>query len=197
MTRGHLMIGLVVATLGIALSAILFGGDGAGPAPPPQATVSGYILPTPTERPTSAPTPAPSPTSPLTPIPTLTPAPLPSPQPQTAPLPLPAPTIAPGVVSDAILAVWTPAVGEAIAAEAVRVADCESRLRPDAVNGHHYGLFQISAPIHAWKFPDFWTAWSDPVRNAEMALYIFNQNGGWGPWSCRFAAFNIPVTAGT
>lgn len=68
-------------------------------------------------------------------------------------------------------------------ATAVAIARCESALRPDAVGDGSYGLFQIQASAHAWKWADFWQAWSDPVRNAEYAWEIY-QGRGWYAWSC-------------
>lgn len=143
---------------------------------------SAAVKPSPTPTPSSVPSPSPVPTAP--PAPTASPAPLPA---------LP-PTTPPGAITQAILDVWTPVTGEAVAWQAIRVAACESGTDAAghldgnfAVNGVHYGLFQISATYHAHKFPDFWTAWSDPGRNAEMALAIYLAQG-WQPWSCRYAA---------
>lgn len=48
-----------------------------------------------------------------------------------------------GEVEAYILQVWTEAGYGWDAAKAVRVARCESGLRPDARNGSHYGIFQI------------------------------------------------------
>ena len=75
-------------------------------------------------------------------------------------------------------------------AEAIAVAACESgrdlsgRLDGNrATNGNNYGLFQING-IHAWRWPDFYEAWMDPVRNTQFAFEIWSESG-WGPWSCK------------
>lgn len=66
--------------------------------------------------------------------------------------------------------------------EAIAVASCESRLRPEATNGIAYGLFQIHG-IHAARFPDFWSAWTDPAANTSWAYDIWSEQG-WRPWDC-------------
>jgi len=88
------------------------------------------------------------------------------------------PLAAEGAVVDAICSLPWPC------AEALSVARCESTLQPWATNGDHYGLFQIRASLHAWRWPDFWTAWSEPVRASQMAFDLFMEQG-WRPWSCR------------
>ena len=74
--------------------------------------------------------------------------------------------------------------------EAISVARCESgtdvRGRLDgnfASNGDNYGLFQLNS-IHAGLWPDFWAAWSDPVRNTAWAFEIWSEAGGtfWPDW---------------
>jgi len=68
---------------------------------------------------------------------------------------------------------------------ALRIVRCESNFRPDAVGVGSYGLFQIQASVHSWKWPDFWEAWSDPVRNAEYAWEVYVSRGySWDAWSC-------------
>ena len=74
--------------------------------------------------------------------------------------------------------------------EAIAVASCESgtdrngRLDGNwATNGNNYGLFQING-IHADLWPDFYTAWMDPVKNTEWAYEIWSASG-WRPWSCQ------------
>lgn len=67
---------------------------------------------------------------------------------------------------------------------ALRIVRCESTYRPAAVGAGSYGLWQIQASVHAWKWPDFWAGgWSDPVRNTEYAWEIY-QGRGWYAWSC-------------
>jgi len=109
------------------------------------------------------------------------------------PPPAPAPTEAP------VVEAYVPEPGsiEAIICalpwpceEAIGVARCESGTDRNghldgnwATNGNHFGLFQISG-IHAWRWADFWDAWSDPARNAQYAFDIWSESG-WRPWSCR------------
>jgi Lysozyme like domain len=73
--------------------------------------------------------------------------------------------------------------------EAIAVAACESGTDRNgkldgnwATDGYSYGLFQINA-IHADRWADFWSAWSDPVKNTEWAFEIYSEQG-WSPWSC-------------
>jgi hypothetical protein len=72
------------------------------------------------------------------------------------------------------------------------VTRCESGHDPGARNGPNYGLFQISN-VHAAEFErvtgrSFYDAWSDPFANAQYARALYDESGGWGPWSCRWAA---------
>jgi hypothetical protein len=66
------------------------------------------------------------------------------------------------------------------------VSSCEMgrKWNPNAINpaSGTRGIFQIH-PIHASKWPDFWTAWMNPVRNAQMAYDIWLVQG-WSPWWC-------------
>jgi len=66
---------------------------------------------------------------------------------------------------------------------ALRVARCESNLRPDAVGAGSYGLMQIQANVHAHKWPSFWDDWMIAERNLEYAWEIY-QGRGWWAWSC-------------
>jgi len=68
--------------------------------------------------------------------------------------------------------------------EAVAIAQCESTLRPDAISwtGESFGLFQVHS-LHAYRWPDFWESWSDPVRNTEYAFELWSEHG-WAPWDC-------------
>ena len=81
------------------------------------------------------------------------------------------------------------ALGEIVAQydwmpEAFRVVDCESHWNPDAVSwdGSSWGLWQVNA-VHAYRWPDFWESWDDPVRNTQYAWELY-QEQGWGIWSC-------------
>jgi hypothetical protein len=80
-----------------------------------------------------------------------------------------------------------------LAAQATRVARCESGLNPAAVSsgGSNWGLFQINR-VHAGQFQAVtgqpWSAALDPYANAQYARWLYNQSGGWGPWACRWAA---------
>ena len=69
---------------------------------------------------------------------------------------------------------------------ALRIAECESGLRPDAVSydGSSFGLFQLHAGTWAPVFPGFWEWWSDPQWNIEHAKIIYERAGGFWPWSC-------------
>lgn len=69
---------------------------------------------------------------------------------------------APGDVEAYILQVWTEAGYGHDAAKAVRIARCESGLRPDARNGSHYGIFQI--------------AWTSKSSVPASALYDYRYN---------------------
>jgi hypothetical protein len=81
-------------------------------------------------------------------------------------------------------------LGEIVAAydwplnEAFAVVLCESSWNPLAVSwdGSSYGLFQIWAG-HAWRWPDFWSEWMNPSRNAEYAYELWAEQG-WGIWGC-------------
>jgi hypothetical protein len=94
----------------------------------------------------------------------------------------------PSVAQDAITQAFGP-----ISDQAMRVADCESSLNPDAVSsgGGNYGLFQINT-VHSGTFEQVtghsWSEVRDPYLNAQFAAWLYNQSGGWGPWACRWAA---------
>src|SRR5262245_47341995 len=81
-----------------------------------------------------------------------------------------------------------------IADQAMRVANCESGLNPGAVSrgGGNWGLFQINT-VHAGTFQSvtgrsFYDDALDPYANAQFAAWLYNNSGGWGPWTCRWAA---------
>jgi hypothetical protein len=134
------------------------------------------------------------------PAPTLAPTPE-APQPAAAPEPVAvaAAALAPTPAAVAAAAPTpTPADGfEALicskpwpCGEAIAVASCESgrdrngRLDGNwATNGNNFGLFQING-VHAGLWPDFYTAWMDPVKNTEWAYEIWSASG-WRPWSCQ------------
>jgi len=67
---------------------------------------------------------------------------------------------------------------------ALRIAGCESGLRAEAISwtGESFGLFQIWQG-HAWRWLDYWEAWSDPVRNTQWAYELWSEQG-WTPWDC-------------
>ena len=70
-------------------------------------------------------------------------------------------------------------------ATAVGVACSESELWPLAANpSGARGVFQLM-PEHAWRFTergwDYWTDWSDPVKNIAIA-YELQAEQGWTPW---------------
>lgn len=81
---------------------------------------------------------------------------------------------------------------QAYHAKAVRVADCESSLNPNAVSpgGGNHGLFQINS-VHkpmVEKMGYKWTQIYDPYVNSKVARKIFADAGNsWRPWGCRNA----------
>jgi soluble lytic murein transglycosylase-like protein len=74
------------------------------------------------------------------------------------------------------------------AERAVRIASCESSLRPWATSpGGHMGLFQWSAAT--WRWASVQAGYGgaspyDPVASAMTAAWLMGQ-GGWHHWSCR------------
>lgn len=75
---------------------------------------------------------------------------------------------------------------------AVGVARCESRFHADAVNGRYRGVFQVG-DMHADQWLEvmgvsYWDSWMDAATNVRFAFWLYEQSGGWGPWSCRWAA---------
>ncbi len=74
---------------------------------------------------------------------------------------------------------------------ATRVAQCESKMDPNAVSAtNDHGLFQINA-VHRGEFEQVtgqpWSAVYDPYWNTVFAKWLFDTQG-WGPWTCRTAA---------
>jgi hypothetical protein len=76
--------------------------------------------------------------------------------------------------------------------KAIRVADCESSLNPEAVSpgGGNWGLFQINT-VHkpmVQRMGYSWEQIKDPYVNSKVARRIFADAGNtWGPWGCRQA----------
>lgn len=69
---------------------------------------------------------------------------------------------------------------------AVRVARCESGLRPAARNGPHAGLFQVNVRIHAARIArmGFTTAQMyEAGPNIAVAHALWAEQG-WRPWTC-------------
>jgi hypothetical protein len=75
---------------------------------------------------------------------------------------------------------------------AIKVARCESSLRPGAVSAGrgNWGLFQINR-IHEDLVVSMGFAWEDLLDarvNALVAREIYDAAGGWSPWDCAWAA---------
>lgn len=71
--------------------------------------------------------------------------------------------------------------------QAIRVANCESTLRPDAVSsgGGNWGLFQINT-IHRGRVEAMGYQWDQMLlayENSRVAADIWAEQG-WRPWSC-------------
>lgn len=72
---------------------------------------------------------------------------------------------------------------------AIRVAQCESSMNPNAVSpgGGNHGLFQINN-VHRATFERVtgrpWSDRYDAGANAQFAHWLWEQQG-WGPWSCK------------
>lgn len=75
---------------------------------------------------------------------------------------------------------------------AVRVADCESSLNPEAVSpgGGNHGLFQLNS-VHRDDFEavtgQSWSMVLDAYWNTVYARHLYDDQG-WRPWTCRWAA---------
>jgi len=63
---------------------------------------------------------------------------------------------------------------------AIRVARCESMLRPDARNGQFRGVFQMGYAERR-RFGHGPGVWAQ----ARAARRYFDYAKGWGPWSCK------------
>lgn len=70
-----------------------------------------------------------------------------------------------------------------VSREAWRVSACESRHNIWAKNGQYLGLFQMGY-FARLKYGHAWNAWVQ----AKAAHRYYIDAGGWGPWSCRYAA---------
>jgi hypothetical protein len=86
-------------------------------------------------------------------------------------------------VTATITSVFGPA-----AADAIKIAQCESGLRPTAVSPtDDHGLFQINA-LHQADFTRItgqpWSAVYDAMANTRYAKWLFDRQG-WAPWSCK------------
>lgn len=71
--------------------------------------------------------------------------------------------------------------------QAIRVAHCESTLRPEAISsgGGNWGLFQINR-VHRGRVEAMGLSWDSmlrPYENAYVAADIWAEQG-WRPWSC-------------
>lgn len=78
--------------------------------------------------------------------------------------------------------------------QAWNVSQCESGHDPGAISpgGGNYGLFQINY-VHADDFKavtgkPYYNGALDAFANAKYARHLYDTSGGWGPWSCRWAA---------
>lgn len=106
--------------------------------------------------------------------------------------------IAVGALQDMIRAGFA-RFGPAVAEQAVHVAGCEStgdptgaHLDPEATNGAHAGLFQLSKTYHeerarrlGFTWQQMWDAWA----NITVAADLFAEKMRWAPtWSCAWAA---------
>ncbi len=65
--------------------------------------------------------------------------------------------------------------------EAVRVAWCESRFNPRAVNGDHYGIFQMGA----WERATYGDAYDVEGQARAAHRYFVASGSDWSPWVCR------------
>lgn len=77
-------------------------------------------------------------------------------------------------------------------APAMRVAWCESRLRPDAVSRtSDVGVFQINYAAHRKRgesFSAFKRRFFDVRKNVEFAYRLSRGGTNWAHWTCRWAA---------
>jgi hypothetical protein len=74
-----------------------------------------------------------------------------------------------------------------VAGEARAIANCESKMDPNAVSPtDDHGLFQING-VHQGSFTKVtgqpWSAIYDPHHNAQFAKWLYDRQG-WRPWTC-------------
>lgn len=138
-----------------------------------------------------APEPAPLPAPPAVPAASAAEAAAAAPEPEPEPTPVaePAAASAPSGSVEEAIAMYFGDVYD----QAYNVARCESSLNPNAVSpgGGNWGLFQINT-VHKQRVANMGYSWDqilDPFVNAEVARAIYDDNGGWGPWGCRRAAY--------
>lgn len=81
-----------------------------------------------------------------------------------------------------------------IFSQAWAVTACESGHNPSAISpgGGNWGLFQINT-THKKSFSavtgQSWDQVLNAHYNAQFARWLYDSSGGWGPWSCRWAAY--------
>lgn len=123
------------------------------------------------------------PPRPYTPTPTFTPTATATPPPPDTPTPssaVPHGDLSRSIMLDVLRATGWPTY---LHQGALNVSACESDWNPRARGAvGEYGLFQIH-PVHLWRFDGRNPL--DPYENARVALEIFNESGGWGPWTCK------------
>lgn len=108
--------------------------------------------------------------------------------PTAEPEPEPAPPVPSGSVEEAIAMYF----GD-VYQQAWNVSGCESGHDPSAVSpgGGNWGLFQINV-VHKRRVANMGYSWDqilDPFVNAAVARAIYDEQG-WGPWTCRWAAYS-------
>lgn len=130
--------------------------------------------------------PPPPPTTEEAPPPVAQEAPPPPPPPD--PEPAPQPDATGDAAYDAVMQ-WFPDNFDS----AWRVSGCESGHDPSSVSkgGGNWGLFQINT-VHQSDFEAVtghpWSDVLDAFLNAQYAKHLYDASGGWGPWTCRWAA---------
>lgn len=69
--------------------------------------------------------------------------------------------------------------------QALRVAECESGMRADAVNSYSgaAGVFQVVPYWHSWRLQPGET-FMDAAVNVRVAYDLWSEQG-WAPWSCK------------
>lgn len=95
---------------------------------------------------------------------------------------VPFPVAPAGAIEQMIRAAWPEDPDRA-----VRIAKCESGLRPNARNGPHAGLLQINVQIHAKRIARMGFTVEqmfEAAPNIAVARALWLESG-WRPWSCR------------